>query len=502
MIINDLEMLISLLSEKEVKKIQKAFPAKKIEFILYKKLFKALLLREKGTSEREICIALYGQEVPSSESSHQKLLYRMRKKILEIFYDCKYENSEEMDKIDLEKYKLMKLIGQIYSIGIRGASIKLVNKLRDEAMAIALRYEFYNILVDQLELQKTSKSLLEGENIVKKYNEKIRHYQSCYEAVSYAFELDSLLKFHSAKLSSPGSKRLKEVESNRDCLLALYKKTKSPTVKYFYLFHDFYLSNEKFDYVSAGNIGISLLSLINKSPSLKRKPRLAIINVNLALNRIFLGKYKESLVYSYFANQIFKKGSKNYYMTLEQVFFASFYSEDLETAEQTIIYMKEEWKNKVNEFEFGKLDIYQSYIDFKKGNYSIALEKLLRVKEVLEDTAGWDFTIRVFSIMIFLLQNKDDSASPAFENLQRQYYRIVKNKELRKRDEVIYQLLLNLYKQGFNLSKTEKVLYLKQELERNPDHRWEHMTAELIPFERLLDQKYNKIKNSDSVTAA
>ena len=79
-------------------------------------------------------------------------------------------------------------------------------------------------------------------------------------------------------------------------------------------------------------------------------------------------------------------------------------------------------------------------------------------------------------------------APVAFENPKRPFSRISKNQELRKRDQVIYQILLCLCKEGFNLTNPEKILFLKQELEKKAANEWEHITAELIAFEKFLEK--------------
>ena len=138
---------------------------------------------------------------------------------------------------------------------------------------------------------------------------------------------------------------------------------------------------------------------------------------------------------------------------------------------------------------------YNAILCLEKGHYSKALSFLEERNEITKDAIGWDFWTRIITIYLNVLLGKDDVALKGVVSIKKQMQRISVNKEFRERDILVFKIILELSKNGFLVhQQIPKIKALLLQL-KEPENVWEPFTAEVIPFENLLNIKFKKYKN-------
>ena len=205
--------------------------------------------------------------------------------------------------------------------------------------------------------------------------------------------------------------------------------------------------------------------------------------------------YSQAIIWSKNAQLCFKAGSRNYWVSLDQELLINIYQRNIPKAEQILVEIYKYQKNDKSVLERDTLLFYNAILCLEKGHYSKALSFLEERNEITKDAIGWDFWTRIITIYLNVLLGKDDVALKGVVSIKKQMQRISVNKEFRERDILVFKIILELSKNGFLVhQQIPKIKALLLQL-KEPENVWEPFTAEVIPFENLLNIKFKKYKN-------
>ncbi|MBK9318995.1 MAG: hypothetical protein IPM91_09390 [Bacteroidetes bacterium] len=113
-------------------------------------------------------------------------------------------------------------------------------------------------------------------------------------------------------------------------------------------------------------------------------------------------------------------------------------------------------------------------IKYLQGEYKSAFKHLQQTKEVETDREGWNLGIRMMNIYLTLSTEKIELADQRIGSMRKHIERTAKMRHLRKRDVVIFRILSQLSRSGFDFKEVWEERRKDFNLLRSDqsDYRW------------------------------
>lgn len=437
-------------------------------------------------TEEEVIFHLYGETSASKRQTFKKLAYRTKKKIFDSLSASlaaeKYYDIEEIDIIRLQLHKKAILL---HYLRFKLSHNYLIEQLQDEIINTASEYEIYGILIEHLSVKKASIALFKGEKSLNDINEQLNVAIRSHLAIDRASEWEHILRGKGSKLSF--IKRDEFADSIQKKIIYLeneYKETGSSFLLYLILTLKLFFYNVKNNHEQSKKITEELLDMVQNNKVVKRKSRLGMLLNQLVILDVKLGNYGSAIKLNVESQKYFTPNTINYFVSLEIRFEILFYNKQFQEADKILEELMAEGKNHFDEFKLAKFNLFKVYVYIINKDYKAALKLNIVKDEISIDKVGYDFWVRVLTIVLNFKIGNEDAASMGVVSLKKQINRISKLKDFRKRDIIVYNILSKLSKNGFTIAASD----IGPELEKlkEPGNQWEPFSAELIPFERLL----------------
>ena len=146
--------------------------------------------------------------------------------------------------------------------------------------------------------------------------------------------------------------------------------------------------------------------------------------------------------------------------------------------------------------QFAKRNLMMAFIKYLQKDYKGAFKYLQKTKEIETDKEGWNLGIRMLNIYLTLSTDKVDLADQRISSMRKHIERTVKQRNMRKRDVVIFRVLSHLSRSGFDFADTwaerqKDFQLLKSDL---PDYKWVPRSHELIIFDQWFEAKMKGVE--------
>ncbi len=442
-----------------------------------------LMGKDQPPSDKEASHAIYKC---GPDSRFGRLCQRLRNKVLECsVMDINIDRNEMLDEADLAIIRIRKKTSQFHKLYYTNSSYEMVNQLLDEIITQSKEYEYYIGVIEHLRYKSYRIGFRKGEKVFEKINDEVEKYERCYAVVNRSISLYHRLVMmynfqgneNYGKVNKFISDSIKELKSN-------YFESKSPVALYYIKFFelDWFMNQTK--YVRARRVCLDMLDLIRNNKSVYRKQRLGTVYLNLNACELYLGNYKQAGLSAKYAKENFFKNSANYYIALEQEFFALFYDGKYEEAEKVSGELMQSAAAEVGEFRHSKYCYMRAAALFRLGNCQAALNQFSGRMEISKDKAGWELGIRILSLMCNIELLNFDQAASQVNSLKVFISRQRKRSPIGQRERVISQLLDSLSRTGFVFTRlngnTDK--QMSELCSKEKPLRWEVLSPELIPF--------------------
>lgn len=486
-----LKLLISKLEPREIKVTQKFIVA----FYSSKsrggnkslKLFRLLVQRPEITRDETKWLV----SRDADNASFRRLVVRLTDKICDaVLLDHAIQRNDSHSKINKIRFELRKKLMQSQIFRARGLTSVTIS-IYDQIIEKARQYELYNEMVEALSLKQQLLGLTVGAKDFYQISEELDHFERCRNAVLRAKDwyYRHYLEVDATGLNNDRVGLLTEAISD---LQEEFRATESQNVGYilYALKMEYYLAVE--EYETSCETGLSLVLLIENNRLLFNDRMLANAYYSLSDSKVYVHNFEEAIYNARKAQHIFVTGSFNYQKALELEILAQYYlgkdQEEVSELTEELLAMTD---RKKTPFLFSQRTYYKACILFIKGEYRKSFFLLNDTREIEKDKEGWNIGIRILSIMNQVEMLFLDFADAQIESMRKHIQRVKTQSSIRKRDEIILQLLLKLEKHSFNF---QKVFDANQDLfemlnSEQKEYRWEVRTPELIVFQDWFKAK-------------
>jgi tetratricopeptide (TPR) repeat protein len=368
----------------------------------------------------------------------------------------------------------------------------LLRSTLNEIIRLSKTYEYYPTLVEMLYTRKWMTLSEQDAPNCAKLNEEINHYQRCGDVLAKARDYYAQAVLRSDSHSHSEKKALESFL--KDCIAELnagYRFTRSPLVAYYIQLLEIRYCMSSDNIAAVKELCNELLEIIRSNRSVYSSQHLADAYMYMGTCHIRLGEYDRAAEDVQCAQKLSARNSENYLAALELEFFARFYQKDIEKSKTVCLKLIKSIKPEPGNFRYSKYLFFQANICFLQGRFSEA-QALLNIKFVLpRDKSGWDISVRLMRILLFLEMEKVDEAGMHFISLSRHVSRSSQGNEVDSRTKLILRILRMLYQEGFSVSGIlPKLNHLREMLSSQSTCLWEPLSSELIPFERWLKRHY------------
>jgi tetratricopeptide (TPR) repeat protein len=464
------------------------------------KLFDYLLKNKTAVpSPNECSLHIYGKP---KDNTIDKLASRLKSKILDaLTLDVNIERKGLLDEQDTQVLKVKKKLMQFMFLYRSRGNHPLVNQLLDDIIGYSKKYELFSSIVEGLKYKKYFKGYTRGLDDFNKLNKEIEFYEHCENAVDKANDAYYRLIIRADFHGNIDKRQLQRYlhESIVD-LTNEYKFTGSASVGYYLkLLELAYLHNNE-DMLKARDVCQELLQIVEGNKAVYRKQRVGFAYGNMIQCDIYLGNYDSAVKNARAMMQYTPTKGVNFIVAKELEFHTLFYSNKLEDAEKVLDILLKAAPSQQGDFRVAKFRFYYANVLFKKKNYKGALKELLQNANLSKDKIGWEFAIRVLTIMTLIELDSLDEAEKHVDSLRKHIERHETKNDIRVRDDLILKQLQRLQKRGFVFDKpvTEELSFIELLSADKKKYKWEPFSPELIPFHTWLMGKFGMKK----ITAA
>jgi tetratricopeptide (TPR) repeat protein len=368
---------------------------------------------------------------------------------------------------------------------VNQGKLETINKMLLEIIKTSQKYEVYDVLIEALTLHKYKSGMRLGVLEFERVNSEIVFYERCLKSLQNANDAYFRFIINKDFIATLTNKKLGQyVHASIKQMEADYKITKSKEVNYYLHIFKIILAEQNKNFKLAIAHCKSLLVILKKNHIIYSKDRIGYATSNLGHFNIFIGNYKEALIYLKKALNIYIPNSISSITTKEQEFYAYFYAKNLSDAHTCL---KEIYQCSLSDtglYRKSKFIYYEAYVLFVTKKFKESLQLLNKSLEFEKDKTIWKISLRILMTMIFIELNKAGEASRSIDTLRKHVERTSKMKEIKVRDIIILKLLRELEKDGFKRNEKNKTaLKLLAELSnKNKPTSWNYFTPELIPF--------------------
>lgn len=446
--------------------------------------------------EDEKVAQLLKKKVPS-EDAQRMVISRLRDKMFtSLTLDVNLVRDELYDEQGqaLAKVSLGKLQARIL---VSRGQRKMGFYVFDRSIKLAKQYEIYDELVDMLGSERQAVLTLKGtEQAYKAIDGQIQNYEKCRDAVRLAkkYYEEILMRYGLKGLSrnKPDEGQLSFLKERVDELNALFDETSSSTVGYYYYFLLTEYCQIQSNLKEASDHLKSLAMMVENNPAIRKKARLMSVYGNIGANELWMHEFKTAESYFIKALEFSRSGFANYAVMKEYVFYSQFYQGNLNEATESLEHVVHHHKDQ-SVVRKAIRNYLLACVKFANGEFKQVSRYLLDSHEIDKHKEGWNIWSRILTIMVAIEQEKFDLADSLIVNL-RQFIRTSVNKDdLRKRDVLVEEVLLELRKKSYNFEEVSKsrqdtlISLAVDDLELG----WRLQTPEMICFHTWFNAKLN-----------
>lgn len=495
----DIYSLIQCLSSREWESFQSFLTCfstrgKDPEGIKQLQLAKILRDCDKCPESNRCSLLVYGVK---RNRNFDKLRSRLKEKVLDfLLTDISTDKKLDLDELDLAYIKIKKMSAQYQQIIYSKSNNDVAIGLLDEIIKLCIEYEYYLAAADHLKIKRGLIGWKLGADEIDRLSSQIEllmQQAKDYMNTEYFYhKLMALYEFN-------GTVNKENIKSFLKCAIEETKQylkfRDSKIIRYYLKLFEMDLENIQEKYFEARRVCLELLPLVRSNKAVYRRQRIGVIYDNLANCEYFLGNYSESMEWAREAQNIFKTGSENHYIAMEQEFYAIFAMGDYLAAMQlSKKLIADSVQGQLGEFISAKYHFLYANALFKNEKFSDALQVLSKRLEISRDKPGWEVGIRVLKIMALIELQKLDDASKAVQSL-RQFIKYTQKKfPVGPREKTILNLLMVAERNGFqfNTLKGQANKYFDLLSQKGGTNSWEPFTHEVIPFHTWFGQKLKK----------
>lgn len=430
-----------------------------------------------------------------SEAAIRMVAHRLKEKIGEsILLDINVGRDDAYDDTRRHKIEVSKkiLLSEVYRS--RGL-LHEVDQLYSRGITIAKKFELYDQLIEILNYRQGLTGLQHGREKFDAFEEEIQFYEACRSAAQYA------RKVYYKIILSYGFKGLNRRKTDHEfvdflteeleTLQEKFDHTSSATVGHYMYMMRIELAQNKNDFTTASEWCLRHVELMKNNPSIYQRNRMGAAYQNLSQNEIYNYYFDYALGFAKESQKFYSSGSPNYALGVELEFYANFYAGNIADAESCLERITK--SGDIEQWEFRKA--WRQYLlactNFVQGQYKSATNLLNETKALNKDKSGWNLGVRLLSIMNAIEQDQLDYADNLIVSMQQFMKQALKGTAIRKRDEVILKLLLELRRQGYDFENAlAKQPELMTQLQSDDEElSWLINSPELIAFHQWFESK-------------
>lgn len=450
-------------------------------------------LLEKYPDDKRI-VYLLKKKVPT-EDARRMLMSRLTDKMLtSLTLDVNMERPENYDEMARARAEVAqgKVTAQLLiSRGQRKTGLKLIQRF----IALASQFELFHDLVElQLIKMQYAQERREVDAMASLTHElnRFRQWRDAETMARISFdEVTRIYGFKGLNRSRPEPDHVHFISVRANELDMAYKQTELATVGYYSLLLRIETYQLRKQLVEAGSLLTELAQLVEMSPSIKNRVRLATAYANLGGNELWSHRFNEAEIHLLKALEHLRENTRNHALVSEYLFYAQFYAGRLDEARDTLQRIEVNPTVQTDEFKKSLGNYLQACLEFRAGSHTSVTRLLAFSQSITNDREGWNVGHRVLAIMNSIERGHLDHADALIINL-RQFMRDgLKEMNPRRRDLIIAELLLSLRTKSYDFAVVAgmKMDELSQLYSADDNLAWHVQTPELICFHQWFTAK-------------
>ena len=445
--------------------------------------------------EDEKVISLLKKKVPS-EDARRMVVVRLREKMLaSLSLDINLSRDENYDEQAqaLAKVVIGKLQGRLL---IARGQRKVGFDVLDKNIALAKHYELYDDLVDMLSVERQYIKAYKGTDAAfYSLCQQIENYSKCRDAANlakkYFEEITMKYGFKGLSRVPTDSVQLEFLKERIAQLEQAFDDTSSATVGYYYYFLLIEYNQLQNKLEAASSALDNLVQMLENNPAIRRRVRLASVNANMGVNELWLHRFEGAGLLFETSLTHLRANTRNHALITELLFYSQFYSGEFDNAKESLLTLVENKHADQSEFRKAVRNYLLACVSFATGDFKQVNKYLFDSQSIGQDKEGWNIGSRILSVMLAIEQEKFDYADSLVVNLRQFMREGLKGLEVRKRDKMILDILLELRKLSYNFEEVQesKESLLNQLWLDDPEIGWVLQTPEMICFHTWFADK-------------
>ncbi len=484
--------LITALTDLEFKQIGASIAGQGKENNKIYKVFKEIA-KNATVDQESIVRKIYGEVSKSSQDSYRKLCERLLNKLCMLLSENSAFVQDEINYSEIFRTRqyVRRQSTMISLLILKGLPINWIKKELNKLIRICEEYEFFD---EEITIQRQLISFYYREedemNVLKcksRINVVSRYLEFFNNSELYIYRYISKVQYKSIDDKSllVGMKEaLAEVDK-------YYQESSSNLILYQKLMLDLQIAHYEEDFRKAEMVLFEIIQVTEIYPGVRSKGRIAINYMNLAYTQFFLYKFDDAFENSKKASKVFLEQSYNLNIYREASVFALIYLKRYGEAGEILQQILDSGTLGNVPEQLSKRHCMMAVIQYLQGNYKQSFLHLQETKEVESDREGWNLGIRIMNIYLTLSTEKVDLADQRIGSMRKHIERTARMRHLRKRDVVIFRILSQLSRSGFDFKEVWEDRRKDFNLLRSghSEYRWLPRSHELIIFDQWFEAK-------------
>jgi hypothetical protein len=437
-----------------------------------------LILNTKNYPEETICKKLYGDSLPGSLKTFNKMLLRLKDKVYELLMlDINLFRKNGFGELNMAVSEIRKMLLQVNVIESRTTAAEVL-RLYEKIRVIGRKYELYDELLQGLWGKLKISGQINAAAPKEDQMTEIMFFDRCRHSLIKAREsYMKLVRREDSRL--PGDtaaydQAIEELEHE-------YRYTKSASVGY--LLYDLMCHYQCAirNYDAAEKACRHVISIVSENPAVYRDDRMTKAFLTLATIELFRFKFRQ-VEATIVRSQVYSKGDKALAWEAREIsFLMHFYRGSLQKATGMLLNPNEA-ETELSGIQTAKNSFYLAAVNTVLGKTHEALQLLQNTAELEKGQPEWNAGVRLLVIFNLVQANKLDAAESHIENLRKYIERTSRYTPVTERISLILKMLARLVNESFDFNS----LLLKEKnsfslLESNvPGLAWQPKSAEVI----------------------